>query len=340
MPSNRTSFRRHVLPACRALVCGLLMAAFSLPAVAADKPLVRMADKSWESVQVHNRIVGFFLENAYGYRMEYMTGETIPMVNGLIRGDVDVDMESWTENIQEIYDKGISSGAILDLGSNYPDSWQGWLVPTYLIKGDPERGIEPLAPDLKSVHDLPKYWHLFKDPEDPRKGRLYNSIPGWGVTDINEKKFKAYGLDKKFNLFLPGSDAALAGSMVAAYKKGQPWLGYYWAPTWVLGKLDMTPLEEPPYDEKVWETTHACAFPSVQVNILVNAKFAADHPDVVAFLKNYETTVALNNEILAYMEDHGGDAQTAALWFLREKPEVWKTWVEEKVAQKITAALK
>lgn len=299
-----------------------------------------MADKGWESIQVHNRIVGFFLENAYGYQMEYLTGETILMVNGLIRGDVDVDMESWTENIQKLYDKGINSGAIIDLGSNFPDSWQGWLVPTYVIKGDPERGIKPLAPDLKSVYDLPKYWHLFKDPEDPRKGLFYNSVPGWGATDVNEKKFKAYGLDKQFNIFLPGSDAALIGSMVAAYKKGLPWLGYYWAPTWVLGTFDMTPLEEPPYDEKVWKTTQACSFPPVQANILINAKFAQNHPDVVEFLKQYETTVALNNEILAYMENHGGDAQAAALWFLREKPQVWKAWVPDSVTQKITAALK
>ncbi|MEA3470292.1 MAG: glycine betaine ABC transporter substrate-binding protein, partial [Thermodesulfobacteriota bacterium] len=117
----------------------------------AAKGTIRFMDLSWDSIQVHNRIAGFIIENGYGYDVEYIPGETIPLFTGLMRGNVDVDMESWTENIQEVYDKGISSGKVLDLGSNYPDSWQGWLVPTYMIKGDPKRGIKPMAPGLKSV---------------------------------------------------------------------------------------------------------------------------------------------------------------------------------------------
>ncbi len=234
-------------------------------AASAAKKTVRFADLSWDSIQVHNRIAGFIIKNGYGYDVEYLPGETIPMVSGLIRGDLDIDMESWTENIQEVYDKGIKSGKMLDLGSNFPDSWQGWLVPTYMIKGDPGRGIKLITPDLKSVSDLPKYWEVFKDPEVPTKGRFYNSIPGWKCTEINSTKLKAYGLDKTFNDFIAGSDAALSGSMMAAYKKGQPWVGYYWTPTRILTQLDMTPLEEPPFDKEIWNTTKACAYQSVRV---------------------------------------------------------------------------
>jgi len=148
---------------------------------ASEKPIV-FGDASWDSIQVHIRIAAFIIENGLGYKTDFMVGETIPIVAGVIRGDIDVDMESWTENLQEVYDKGIKSGKMLDLGPNFPDSWQGWLVPTYVIKGDPERGIKALAPDLKSVFDLPKYWKIFKDPEVPEKGRFYNSIPGWAIT--------------------------------------------------------------------------------------------------------------------------------------------------------------
>jgi len=233
-----------------------LLGALAGPATAAKKA-VRFADLSWDSAQVHNRIAGFIIKHGYGRDTEYIIGETALLMTGLMRGDVDVNMESWTENIQEVYDKATKSGKVIDLGPNYPDSWQGWLVPTFVIKGDAKRGIKPMAPGLKSVYDLPKYWKVFKDPEVPTKGRFYNSIPGWLCTKINSKKLKAYGLDKYYTDFLPGSDAALAGSMVAAIKRGKPWVGYYWAPTWILGKLDMTPLEEPPFDKKVWDTTNA-----------------------------------------------------------------------------------
>jgi glycine betaine/proline transport system substrate-binding protein len=257
-----------------------------------------------------------------------------------VRGDVDINMECWVENQQEAYDKGIAAGNVIDLGSNFPDSWQGWLVPTYVIKGDTKRGIKPMAPDLKSINDLSKYWELFKDPEDPSKGRFYSCIPGWECEKINEKKFKAYGLDKHYTIFLPGSDAALNGSMAAAYRKGQPWFGYYWAPTWVLGKLDMTPIEEPAFDQKVWDTNYACAYPSVRVNIIVNSSLQQKAPEIVEFLKKYETTQAMANKFLAYMQDEKADTQRAALWFLRNYQDLWTGWVPGKVSAKVKAALK
>ena len=310
----------------------------SLGAAASKKKLV-IADVNWDSVQVHNRIAGFIMEKGYGYTVDYVPGATITLFAGLARGDVDIEMECWVENQQEAYDKGIAAGKLVDLGSNFPDSWQGWLVPTYVVKGDAKRGIKPMAPGLKSIADLPKYWKLFKDPEDPGKGRFYSCIPGWECQKINEKKFKAYGLDKHYNIFLPGSDAALNGSMAAAYKKGKPWFGYYWAPTWVLGKFDMTPIEESPFDQKVWDTTGACAYPSVSVNIVVNSGLLKRAPEIVAFLKKYETTQAMANKFLAYMRDTKADTQAAAVWFLKNRQDVWTGWVPSDVAAKVKAAL-
>jgi len=325
------------------LFCFTILALMSLcvaagPRVSSAKT-IRFLDNSWDTIQVHNRIVGFVAKHGYGYDPDYIASETIPGMAGLMRGDADINMEVWVENVQEAYDKGISSGVLIDLGSNFSDSWQGWLVPTYVIQGDVERGIKPMAPDLKSVFDMPKYWELFKDPEDPSKGRFYSSIPGWKVTELNEQKFKAYGLDKTYNIFLPGSDAALAGSMEAAYRKGEPWFGYYWAPTWVLGKLDMTPLEEPAYDPQVWKTTKACAFPPVQVNIVVNSDFAKENPQIVNFLKKYETTTDLNNKILAYMQENKASTEETAVWFLKNYKELWKDWLPEDAAAKVEAAV-
>lgn len=36
----------------------------------------------------------------------------------------------------------------------------------------------PICEDLKSVSDLPKYWRLFKDPEDSNKGIVYLGTAG------------------------------------------------------------------------------------------------------------------------------------------------------------------
>ncbi|QTA85913.1 ABC transporter substrate-binding protein [Desulfonema magnum] len=319
------------------IVCLILLFSVSM---AAAKTKIVIGDLAFDSAYVNDRIVKFIAEKGMGYEVELMPGDSIMLIAGLRKGDVDVIMEVWVENNQKIYDQGIAEGAFIDLGSNFSDSWQGFLVPTYIIKGDPERGIKPVAPDLKSVYDMAKYWKVFKDPEDPSKGRFYSCIPGWGCEKVNRAKFKAYGLDKHYNLFLPGSDAALSGSMAGAYKKGKPWFGYYWAPTWPLGEFDMTPLEEPAFDEKVWNETKGCAYPAVKVNIAVHKAVPEKAPDLVEFLKKYETTQEICNKFLSYMKNSNAKAEDAAIWFLKNYETLWTQWVSEDVAKKVKAALK
>ncbi|MBO8158202.1 MAG: ABC transporter substrate-binding protein [Thermosyntropha sp.] len=307
------------------------------------KPKIILGDYSWDSALVHNRIAGFIIEKGYGYPVDYTFGESMIILQGLERGDIDISMETWVDNIREAYAKMIASGNVKDLGDNFADARQGWYVPAYVIKGDPERGIEPMAPDLKKVTDLAKYWELFKDPEEPGKGRFYNSPAGWVVTSINEKKMEAYGLSKYYNVFSSGSDAALATSIASAYEKGKPWLGYYWEPTWIMGKYDMIKLEEPVYDEKVWEKDYGCDFPPSKVTITINSGLEEKAPEVVEFLKNYETTLKQNNAVLAYMQDNGGGkegAEKAALWFFEQYPDTWKAWLPADVAAKVEKALK
>jgi len=319
--------------------------------LAASKRTVVFADFGWDSAQVHNRIVAFIIEHGLDYKTQFVSGETIMLNTAMVEAKGSeaphINMESWTENMQDIYDKGIALGkdpnskkGIIDLGPNFPNSVQGWYVPRYVVEGDSKRGIKPMAPELKSVHDLPKYWELFKDPEDPSKGRFYNCIPGWKCTEINNMKLKAYGLDKYYNVMEPGSGAALAASMEAAYKRGKPWLGYYWAPTWVLGKLDMYQLEEPAFNNEIFTTSRACAYPSVKCNILVHKGLPEWAPDIVDFLKKYETSLQINNRFLAYMRDNKASTEETANWFLKEYEPLWTTWVSPEVAAKVKAAMK
>ncbi|MEQ8201216.1 MAG: ABC transporter substrate-binding protein [Syntrophomonadaceae bacterium] len=302
-----------------------------------------LADVSWDSVKVHNRIVGFILEHGYGYPAPaYTFGESLPLLQGMSKGDIDITMEVWVDNYKEAWTGMVNDGSVKDLGSNFPDAPQGWYVPTYMIKGDAARGIQAVAPDLKSVTDLPRYWELFKSPEVPGKGRFHNSAPGWVCTEINETKIKNYGLDKTFQVFSTGSDAALSASMVAAYEKGQPWVGYYWEPTWVMGQLDMTLLAEPAYDQAIWDDpgNRGCAYPAAKVQKGVNSSLVARAPEVIDFLSKYQTNLAQNNDFLAYMNQNQGDPEKAALYFLQKYPDTWKAWLPSDVAAKVEQALK
>jgi len=303
------------------------------------KEKIVFAGLNWASAQFNNEVARYIIEKGYGYETDAIPGETIPLFTGLAKGDIDVNMECWVENQQEAYDKFTGQGDVIDLGVNFDDNVQGLFVPTYVIKGDPERGIEPMAPDLKTIEDLPKYAKLFKDPEDPSKGRFYGGVPGWEADKILTKKFETYGLDKYYNIFRPGSGAALASSLVGAYEKGEPWFGYYWAPTWIFGKLDLTQIEEPDYDEELWNNGYGCDFPAVHVNICVNKEFPDKFPEVTEFLKKYGIKSDIISEALAYMQDNNVEAKDAALWFLREKQDLWTQWVPEDVAKKVIETL-
>jgi len=292
-----------------------------------DVKKVVMADASWDSILVHNRIVAFIMENGYGgYEFDFMPGDTIPLFNGLVSGDIDVNMESWHENFIEIYQEAIDNGIIFNLGPNMPQAPQGWYMPRYMLEGDPARGIKASAPNLKSISDLPKYWELVKDPETPGKGRILVGPPGWSSTETSEQIMDDNGLKEYFTAFLPGSGTALAASMVGAFEQGEPWIGYYWEPTAVIGRLDMVMI---PGSE----------FPPTSVDILVNAENSKNFPVLVEFLKKYNTTLDENNKTLAALQELELDSEGAAIWFLRNYEETWTKWVPAEVAEKVKAAL-
>lgn len=307
-----------------------------------DKPKLALVDVSWDSIKVHNRIVGYILKHGYDYpEPEYLFAETLPALQGMVKGNIDIYMEVWADNFVETWEDALAAGTVKNLGNNFPDAPQGWYVPTYMIEGDAERGIEAVAPDLKKTTDLPRYRELFKDPEVPGKGRFHNSPPGWMCTSINAVKLKSYGLDQNYNNFTTGSDLAMVASMVAAYEKGEPWFGYYWEPTCVMGKLDMTLLEEPEFDEAIWEDedNRACAYPAAQVFVGINSGLEEKAPEVVEFLRKYETDLDQNNDFLAYMGDHDNDEKAAAIYFLKKYKEQWHNWVPTDIAAKVDQAL-
>ena len=305
-----------------------------------EKPTITLADAGWDSIQFHNSVVRFIAEKGYGYPTDVISGSTPITFAGFIQGDIDIYTEIWTNNLKEEYDKAIKDGAIKEVSVNFDDNAQGLYVPTYLIKGDPARGIVPLAPDLKTVKDLSKYWELFKDPEIPSKGRMYGSPPGWSVDKILATKVKSYGLDKTYNYFSPGSDTALSTSMSKAYEEGKPWLGYYWEPTWIMGKYDMTLLSDAPFDEVLWNDGYKCEFAPDKVTVGVSKTMETKAPDIVEFLSHYKTSSALTNEALAYMQEHKVGTDETAIWFLKNHADIWAAWVPSQIADKVKAALK
>jgi len=321
-----------------------------MPSIAsADCGKARLADFDWNSANVHTGIVQFILEHGYGCEVETTRGSTTPIMAAHYDSQLDVVTELWYDNIVTQYDAVEAEGIIENIGINTPDSQQAFYVDRNTVD----------KYNIKSVLDMnnPEIAALFTDPENPDMGRMVSCIGGWTCYTINHVKQRVYGLDKFYTNFDPGSSGALAAEIAGAFAKDRPIFTYYWAPTALMGKVDLVRLTEPPYDAACWgammdvvedikangkdvyKPTCATEYKDMSLDKSVLTAWADTHPDETAFLRAYSIPTATVNKLLAYYEDEAdGDMELLAIEYLSNNSE-WKSWVSAEVAANVSGAL-
>jgi glycine betaine/proline transport system substrate-binding protein len=310
-----------------------------------SEPIV-FAGLNWDSNEFHTALAQRILRDGMGCAVDKIPGATIPLHNGMIKGDIHIVMEVWLANESKVWLDGVAAGKVSAIGVNMADAVQAWYIPRYLVEG-------PNAPakGLRSVADLPRFKGLFADPEEPGKGRFYNCMAGWACETLNTKRLSGYGLSEHFTNVRPGSGAALDAAIISALKRRKPILFYYWGPSWLLGQYEreLIALEEPPFDAQRWaalvaatesaKVKAATAFPVVDIVIGVNQVFIQKAPAVAQFLRQYRTNTQLVSEALAAMQAGKLSADAAARLFLTKHPEVWERWVSPDVAKRVRSSL-
>jgi glycine betaine/proline transport system permease protein/glycine betaine/proline transport system substrate-binding protein len=304
----------------------------------ANKEIV-FADAGWDSIKLNNAIAGLIAETAFAYKgYRELSAGSVLLHQGLISGEVDVHMENWVDNLS-FYPADLAAGKFQELGINFDDNSQGIYVPRYVIEGDPARGIKASAPDLRTVKDLYRYSQVFPDEEKAGRGRIYGAIPGWKADEILYNKYLYYQLDRDYEYFRPGSEAAMNAAISAAYEKGRPVAAYYWEPTWLLGKYDFVLLQDEPYVNDADLVAGKTAYSSTKVTITVSNDFAGGNADFCGFLRGYRTGSALLSEALAYMQEAGADHRQTARWLLKKHDGLLETWLPPARAELVRAAL-
>ncbi len=322
-----------------ALACLMIVTVLAgFASAGAESVVIVATDNGWDSQKLHNAIAELVVEHAYeGYEFEVSTASSTMNWQSIINGDVDLDIESWTDNVAT-YPEDVANGDIVDVGILVADSAQGVYVPRYVIEGDAARGIEPMAPDLVTVEDLKKYAAAFPDDEDKSKGRIYGSIPGWMADEVLYNKYLHYGLDADFNYVRLGSEASLFASLVSAYNLGDPWVGYCYEPTWVTGKLDLVLLDDAPYEPALL-MEGKCAFPRQALKIVSSNKFAEKAPELLGFFQKYETGSALISQALAHLDETKESYEQVAAWLIRQNDSLIDQWLPAENAQRLRAYL-
>ena len=328
----------------------LLASVLSLGTTSANAECkARLGDFDWSSANIHTAIADFILTNGYGCKVEVTKGSTTPIMAAHYDKQLDVITEVWYDNIIANYEPHVEAGTIMNIGVNTPDSQQAF----YVDKTTADKY------NLKSVEDMkdPKIAALFKDPEDPSKGRMTSCISGWTCYTVNLVKQKEYGLDKFYTNFDPGSGGALDAAIAGAFAKKKPIFTYYWAPTGLMGKVDLVRLKEPKFDSDCWnkmsavvedikangpdayKSSCACEYRDMALTKSVLTDWAKAHPEETKFLKKYTIPTATVNKMLAFYEDESdGDMELTAKEYLKSET-AWTSWVPADVASKVKAAL-
>ncbi|MCF7927306.1 MAG: ABC transporter substrate-binding protein [Candidatus Izimaplasma sp.] len=289
---------------------------------------IKVGEGSWASNAFHDQVAKLIIEEGYGVDVNVVPADTSVMVTALKTNDVNLTMELWSDNVPT-YKDDIAAGEYVKASTNFDDNLQGIYIPAYL---------QEEYPGLQTVEDLKDYAHLFPNPEGGDKGIIYGGPTGWSATAFLNNKIPAYGLDEFYTFKTADSTAALNSTLASAYASEDPWVGYNWEPTWAMGLYDMVLLEDTPYNEADFAEGIG-AFPTVDVNVVVDSEFEENYPEIFEFLTHYETTSDITSSALAYMEENDLKAEDAAVWFLQNNEDIWAEWVTDDAYDNIIDAI-
>lgn len=210
------------------------------------------------------------------------------------------------------------------VGASVTRGEEGWYVPTYVIKGDPARGIKPICPGLPDYKALNACADAFKTAESGDKGQYTAGAVAWGPYYGDAQRIQNLGLNYK--MVFTGSEAALQAEWKRAYDQGKPILALMWRPHYITLKYDVTRIDFPPYTADCWGTTYACNWAPIDIYNVASGDFATKHPLANDIVKKYNLSDDQLRTMMLWVNDDGMTPQQAADKWVGENESIWKAW--------------
>ena len=310
------------------------VSAIAMSANAMDKCEVSITEMDWGSSIIVTNVAKFIMENGYDCNVETVPSATVTAIASLVEtGQPDIVTELWMNGAVGV-EKLIEEGKVEEMAPVLAQGGvEGWWVPSYLVEANPELAtIEGILanPDLVG-------------------GTFHTCPEGWGCQISNASYIEAFGLeDAGVDVFNHGSGETLAASIKEKYDANEPWFGYYWAPTSILGKYPMTLVDMGvPADVDI----HACAsdkdctdiaknsWPASPVSTVVTTDFKEKYPDLYELFSKLSFETEQMNSLLAWQEDNGATPEEAAAHFIVTYSDTWMSWVNDDAKEKLSALL-
>ena len=306
---------------------------------------VSIARMNWASAELVAEIDKVFLSAGFGCTVEFSTGDALPLLESIrLTGKPDLIPELWENSVSDALASALRQEIIeiaVDVLSDGGE--EGFWIPKY---------IADAHPDIKTLQDALKRPDLFvqtAEDSDESASVFYNCPADWECHIATANLFRAFGAQNEgFTLINSGSAAGLDASIAKAHEEKAGWLGYYWAPTALLGRYEMLKLEMGEHDEAQWrdcilmpdcENPAINAWPTRSVLSVVSKKFSEESGAVMEYLSLRQWDNQTVNGLLAWMADNQATGEEAAWHFLEHYEAVWSTWVPAGVRDNIKAAL-
>lgn len=306
----------------------------SVSAAHADCGKVTISEMNWASASIVTAVASFLMEQGYGCKVTKVPTSTVPALTSAAEtGEPEILTEMWP-GVATAYKDLEAAGKMITVTKVLPDGGvDGWWIPDYLAEAHPE---------LKTLDGILAHPELVG-------GRFNNCATGLGCRVSNDNLVKAFDLaGHGVEVFNHGSGETLAASIASAYEAKQPWFGYYWAPTAVLGKYKMVAVDMGPINPELaacnaradCPTPGKTGWPAATVLTAVTPAFAKKEPDIVELLKHVQFSNATMGGLLAWQEEKKATADEAAVYFLTNNKDVWKDWLNDAAREKLAKLLK
>lgn len=293
-------------------------------AVEEEGPIV-VVELNWTSQLIAAELATQVLEQM-GAEVSNQTLDSATGWAAMSKADNMVTLELWPplfqKQIEQYVEEEKSVDVLDDLG--YATT-EGWHVPTYVIEGDAERGIEPMCPDLPDWKALNECADIFATASTGSKGRYLSGDPAWGPNYGDQHRIDNLGLN--YEMEFAGSEAALVAEIKRAFDRGEPLLFLMWSPHSVTAQYDVTMVEFPPYSDECWGTTYACGWDEDFNFGYTSAGLAESHPVAHEMLENFDLSLDSMHEIIAAVDNDGQSIEEAVTSWMSANESTWQSWI-------------
>jgi len=311
------------------VVAALLMPAAGCSSTAADKskPTITFIEADWSSNLIGTEIASQIVTQQLGYPTAKVQTSVTAGWAAIAQGDADVAIECWLPQRQYEIQPFLDAGQI-ELGAQIFPGGAGWFMPRFVVEGDADRGIEPIAPGLKSILDLKEYWQIFENPESPGKGELVGGSPGWSDDPLDRSMIRAYELPMwRSNQ----SESIMCARMISADKKGEPLLMFMWWPHWIFAEVDMVMLEEPdPWYEGAFaddSQDYQAGHPPYDVRTVVASRLEDSAPEIYKLITNMQLGEETANALMLRVDVNEEEISAVAADWISQNQSTIDDWL-------------